>query len=176
MIAAADPVTFRRYHATDYSSVASLWTRINRELAPVGMERLFEQYIAMTIDGELKLLLEVFSEAKRNAFWVVESANQIVGSFGIEGRSANDTELRRMYLDEGYRGSGIAQRMLDCAQAEARALGFTTMIVSTAQIQKAADRFYRKSGFRLIRTEVAETMTAKQAGGGLTRFHFEKAL
>ena len=63
---AADPVTFRRYHATDYSSVASLWTRINRELAPVGMERLFEQYIAMTIDGELKQLLEVFSAAKRS--------------------------------------------------------------------------------------------------------------
>jgi len=81
-----------------------------------------------------------------------------------------------MYLDEGYRGSGIAQRMLDFAQAEARARGFTKMILSTAEIQKAADRFYRKSGFRLIRTEVADNMTAKQAGGGLTRFHFEKAL
>jgi GNAT superfamily N-acetyltransferase len=170
------PVTFRRYQATDYNSVASLWTRINRELAPAGMEKLFEQYIALTIDGELKQLPEVFSGAKRNAFWVVENANQIVGSFGIESRGAGDTELRRMYLDRGYRGSGIAQRMLDCAEAEARSLGFTKMIVSTARIQKAADRFYRKSGFRQIRTEIAETMTAKQAGGGLTRFHFEKAL
>jgi GNAT superfamily N-acetyltransferase len=80
-----------------------------------------------------------------------------------------------MYLDRGYRGLGIAQRMLDCA-AEARALGFTRMMVSTAQIQKAADRFYRKSGFRRIRTEVADQMTAKQAGGGLTRFYFEKVL
>jgi len=176
MIVMAHPVTFRRYQATDYSSVASLWTRINRELAPAGMEKLFEQYIAMTIDGELKQLLKVFSEAKRNAFWVVESANELVGSFGIQSRSVNDTELRRMYLDEGYRGLGIAQRMLDFAQAEARALGFTKMILSTAQIQKAADRFYRKSGFRQIRTEVAEKMTAKQAGGGLTRFHFEKVL
>jgi GNAT superfamily N-acetyltransferase len=81
-----------------------------------------------------------------------------------------------MYLDEGYRGSGIAQRMLEFALAEARARGFTKMILSTAQIQKAADRFYRKSGFRLIATEVADQMTAKQAGGGLTRFHFEKEL
>src|SRR5882724_2591002 len=103
MIVMAHSVTFRRYQAADYNSVASLWTRINRELAPVGMEQLFEQYIAMTIDGELKQLLEVFSKAKRNAFWVVESANEIVGSFGIEGRSVDDTELRRMYLDEGYR-------------------------------------------------------------------------
>lgn len=172
----AHPVTFRRYQATDYDSVASLWTRINRELAPVGMEKLFEQYIATTINGELKELVEIFSEAKRNAFWVVESADEIVGTFGIESRSVDDTELRRMYLDQGYRGSGIAQRMLDCAQAEARALGFTKMILSTAQIQEAADRFYRRSGFLHVRSEVAEMMTTKQAGGGLTRFYFEKAL
>jgi putative acetyltransferase len=172
----AHPVTFRRYRETDYGPVASLWTRINRELAPAGMEELFEQYIATSIDGELKRVAEVFSEARRNAFWVVEGANQIVGSFGIESRSVSDTELRRMYLDEGFRGSGIAQRMLDFAQAEARALGFTKMILSTAQIQKAADRFYRRSGFIQIRMEVAEAMTTKQAGGGLTRFYFEKAL
>ncbi len=176
MTVAADPVIFRNYRATDYRPVAALWTRINRELAPAGMEERFEQYIAMTIDGELNQLLTVFSDAKRNAFWVVESPDGIVGSFGIEGRSDSDTELRRMYLDEGYRGLGIAQRMLDCAQAEARARGFTRMIVSTAQIQKAADRFYRKSGFRQIRTELAEEMTAKQAGGGMIRFHFEKDL
>ena len=35
-IVMAHPVTVRRYQATD-------WTRINRELAPVGMEKLFEQ-------------------------------------------------------------------------------------------------------------------------------------
>ena len=50
------------------------------------------------------------------------------------------------------------------------------MILSTAQIQRAAERFYRKSGFIEIETEVAETMTTKQVGGGLTRFHFEKVL
>ena len=176
MVDVAHPVTFRRYQATDYGAVASLWTRINRELAPAGMEELFERYIATTIDGELKQLLEVFSAAKRNAFWVVESANEIVGSFGIESHGAGDTELRRMYLDKAYRGRGIAQRMLDYAQAEARALGFRRMILSTAQIQEAAVSFYRKSGFRHIRTEVAENMNPKQAGGGLTRFHFEREL
>jgi GNAT superfamily N-acetyltransferase len=176
MIVTAHPVAFRRYQATDYDSVASLWARINRELAPAGMEELFERYIAVIIDGELKPLLEVFSEAKRSAFWVVESAGQIIGCLGIESRGAGDTELRRMYLDKAYRGHGIAQRMLDHAQAEARALGFTKMILSTATIQRAAVEFYRKSGFVHIRTEVAEAMNPKQAGGGLTRFHFEKAL
>ena len=179
VIDTARPISFRRYQAADYDAVASLWTRINRELAPIGMEEIFERYIAMTIDEELKQLLEIFSEARRSAFWVVEcpdTPDKIVGSFGIESRSGSDTELRRMYLDQDYRGLGIAQRMLEYAQTKARALGFTKITLSTAQIQKAADRFYRKSGFQQIRTEVAETMTAKQAGGGLTRFHFEKVL
>ena len=176
MIGPARSINFRKYRTADFDPVAALWTRINRELAPAGMEELFERYIAMTLDDELARLPEVFSEAKRNHFWVVEDHTKIVGSFGIESRSASDTELRRMYLDGDYRGLGIAQRMLDCAEAKARQLGFTKMLVSTAQIQKAADRFYRKNGFRLIRTEVADIMTAKQAGGGFTRFHFEKAL
>ena len=172
----SDLVTFRAYRLADYDAVASLWTRINRELAPIGMEALMEQYIAASIEGELKQLSDVFSEARRNAFWVVESADGIVGSFGIESRNVTDTELRRMYLDKEYRGSGVAQRMLDFAQTSARALGFTKMILSSAQIQEAAVSFYRKSGFRQTRSEVAEVMTTKQAGGGLTRFHFEKAL
>ena len=169
-------VSFRAYESADYDLVSALWARINRELAPRGMEELFEQYIATTIDGELKQLCEVFSETKRNAFWVVEGTDGIVGSFGIESRSETDTELRRMYLDRAHRGLGVAQRMLNHAQDRARALGFTKMIVSTAQIQKAADKFYRRNGFRQIRVEIAETMTTKQAGGGLTRFHFEKRL
>jgi N-acetylglutamate synthase-like GNAT family acetyltransferase len=172
----ADPVTFRRYRIADYDAVAALWTRINRELAPSGMEEMFERYIATIIDGELKQLTEVFSDTKRNAFWVVESADEIVGCFGIESHGADDTELRRMYLDKPYRGGGNAQRMLDYAQGEARALGFTKMILSTAEIQRSALRFYRKSGFREVRTETAEAMNPKQAGGGLTRYHFEKVL
>jgi hypothetical protein len=37
------PIAFRWYLAADYDPVASLWTRINRELAPVGMEEIFER-------------------------------------------------------------------------------------------------------------------------------------
>jgi GNAT superfamily N-acetyltransferase len=172
----SDFVIFRTYRLADYETVAALWTRINRELAPIGMEKLMEQYIAASIDGELKQLADVFSEARRNAFWVVENTNDIIGTFGIESRNVTDTELRRMYLDRGYRGSAIAERMLDFAEARARAFGFTKMVLSTAQIQHAAVKFYRKNGFRQTRSEVAEVMTTKQAGGGLTRFHFEKAL
>jgi GNAT superfamily N-acetyltransferase len=176
MVGSETSVVFRSYQISDFDQVAALWSRINRELAPAGMEELFEQYIATTISGELADLPSAFSEAKRNAFWVVESQGSIVGCFGIEGRNETNTELRRMYLDRGYRGSGVANRMLDVAEKRARALGYTKMLLSTAEIQRAADRFYRRNGYRQVRVEVAQAMTTKQAGGGLTRFHFEKDL
>jgi GNAT superfamily N-acetyltransferase len=169
-------VVFRPYQSSDYDQVAALWSRINRELTPAGMEKLFEQYIASTIKDELMHLTEVFSDAKRNAFWVVDRQGAIVGCFGIESHSETNTELRRMYLEPEFRGTGIAKRMLKCAEERARSLGFRKMLLSTAQIQRAADRFYRRNGFRQVRLEVAEAMTTKQAGGGLTRYYFEKDL
>jgi GNAT superfamily N-acetyltransferase len=81
-----------------------------------------------------------------------------------------------MYLDQRYRGRGIAQRMLRCAEMRARELGFAKLILSTAEVQKAAISFYHKSGYSLVRTERADSMSTKTVGGGLTRFHFEKVL
>ena len=172
-------VGFRPYQASDFQAVAALWTRVNRELAPAGMEGRFEQYIATTIEGELSHLLEIFSHARRNAFWVVELADgsrRIVGTFGIECHNDDTTELRRMYIDAGWRGRGLAQRMLSTAEEMARELGFSRIIVSTADVQRAALRFYTKSEFKCVRSEIAEAMTVKQAGGGLLRHHFEKVL
>jgi GNAT superfamily N-acetyltransferase len=169
-------VTIRAYGQGDYDEVGALWTRINRELAPPDMRELFEQYIATAITGELRQLETIFSQAKQNAFWVVEAGAKLIGTFGIESRSKDCTELRRMYLDRDHRSSGIAQRMLKYAESRAAEFGFSKMILSTAEIQKAAIRFYIKCGYRLVRTEVADAMSPKTVGGGLTRLHFEKHL
>jgi putative acetyltransferase len=170
------PVTIRAYEVSDYEAVVALFARINRELAPPDMRERFEEYITASINGELSHLRDIFSEAKRNAFWVVAIDEKIVGMFGIESRSDNSTELRRMYLDRSYRGRGIAQRMLQCAEARARVLGFSKLILSTAEVQEAALAFYRKCGYQLVRTELADTMSSKTVGGGIKRFHFEKTM
>jgi GNAT superfamily N-acetyltransferase len=170
------PESIRAYRSADREQVAALWARINRELASADLREAFEQYIAGPLAEELRRLQEVFSPAKRNAFWVVTLDDEIIGTFGIESRGRDTTELRRMYLDRRHRGTGIAQRMLEQAESRARALGFATMILSTAEIQRAALTFYRKNGYRLVKTEVAETMSVRTVGGGLKRFHFEKPL
>jgi putative acetyltransferase len=176
MAAFKEMIAIRAYDVADFEQVVSLFIRINRELAPAHMREQFERYIAIGIDGELKQLPDLFSAARRNAFWVVEAGGLIVGMLGIESCGANRTELRRMYLDKPYRGRGLAQRMLASAEARAREFGFTKMVLSTAEVQSAAITFYRKSGYHLVKTELASTMSSKTVGGGLTRFYFEKQL
>ena len=166
----------RAYRQGDYEQVAELWARINRELAPTDMIDQFEQYIATALSGELQQLQNIFSEAKRSAFWVVGIDEEIIGTFGIESRSQDTIELRRMYLDRRHRGRGIAQRMLLCAESRARDLAYSKQILSTAEIQRAAIKFYGTSGYCLVKTEVADTMPTKTVGGGLKRFHFEKPI
>jgi len=170
------PAIIRAYENADHAQVVDLFIRINQELAPPEMREQFEQYIQTSIDGEMSRLCDIFSENRRNGFWVVETGDQIIGMFGIESRGDDRTELRRMYLDRRHRGRGIAQRMLQCAETRARKLGFAKLILSTAEVQKAAITFYRKSGYRLVRSERAEAMSTKTVGGGLTRFHYEKVL
>jgi putative acetyltransferase len=176
MVISAKPAIIRAYEDADYGQVVDLFIRINRELAPPEMRERFEEYILTSINGEMSELRDIFSETKRNAFWIVETGEKIIGMFGIEGRSNESTELRRMYLDRHHRGRGIAQRVLQCAETRARELGFSKLILSTAEVQEAAIAFYRKSGYRLVRSERADTMSIKTVGGGLTRFHFEKVL
>jgi GNAT superfamily N-acetyltransferase len=176
MVTSDKPATIRAYENADYAQVVDLFVRINRELAPPDMREQFELYIQTSIDGEMSRLLDIFSETKRSAFWVVERGDQIIGMFGIESRSDDSTELRRMYLDRRHRGRGIAERMLQCAETRARELGFAKLILSSAEVQKAAITFYRKSGYRPVKSERADTMSTKTVGGGLTRFHFEKVL
>jgi RimJ/RimL family protein N-acetyltransferase len=166
------PATIRAYAGTDQAKVFDLFARINRELAPAAMREQFEEYISTSIREELSRLLDIFSAARRNAFWVVEAEGQIIGMFGIERRDNASTELRRMYLDRPYRGQGIAQGMLRCAETRARELGFSKLMLSTAEVQKAAIAFHRKSGYMLVRRETADAMSTKTVGGGLTRFHF----
>src|SRR5690349_17768748 len=82
-------VVSRRCRASDYDQMAALWSRINRELAPVGMEELFEQYIATTISGGLVHLLEVFSEAKKKD-WPLAPVVERVQRNGVEWLCLSD--------------------------------------------------------------------------------------
>lgn len=56
-------------------------------------------------------------------------------------------EVKRMYVVPAMRGRGIARRLLDRLEHEARALGLDRLVLETGTRQHAAIALYRRAGF-----------------------------
>jgi len=57
-------------------------------------------------------------------------------------------EIKRLYVQQLYRGVGIAKAMLLALEEYAAAQGFETLYLDTKQDLQAAVRFYEGSGYR----------------------------
>jgi len=84
-------------------------------------------------------------------FKVIDHDGAVIGSYGLFRVSAQTCELRKMYLDRAHRGKGWGRRMMEDAFREARALGFTEMVLETNTCLKEALQLYRASGFEEVR-------------------------
>ncbi len=63
-----------------------------------------------------------------------------------------DVELKRIYTLSRFHGSGIAQRLLDPAVAQARTLGAPRLLLGVHAQNYRALRFYHRTGFRPVGT------------------------
>ena len=168
--------SFEIYDETYFAEVSALWSRINRELAPADMREQFEQYIENSINDELAQADKAYPQGEGSALWIVRQAGTIIGTFGVQRVTGTDVELRRMYIDSQYRGQGLSRRMLTHAEEHARQQGFHRMILSTAELQEAAVKFYDKSGYELTKIETAGAMSNKTVGNNVRRRHYQKIL
>lgn len=100
-----------------------------------------------TTDADLKDI-EQFYLARGGAFRVLEAENgAIIGAYGLYPMGEESCELRKMYLRRDYRGQGLGRRLLDDALAEARRLGFKSVVLETASVLKEAIALYESYGF-----------------------------
>ena len=168
-------VAIRRYADADHAAVRDLFIRVNRELAPADFRAAFESYIERSLTEEIDRLADYYA-TKQGAFFVAYDDDTFAGMFGLEGLGTPSAELRRMYLDKAFRGTGLARAMLERAEETCRHAGTPVLTLSTSELQQAALAFYRKSGYRLVREETAAAQTNKTVGGDVRRYYFEKTL
>jgi GNAT superfamily N-acetyltransferase len=109
-------------------------------------------------------------------FWVAVWDGEIVEMFGLEAATPGSLELRRMYVDPSARRGGIASLMLRFVEDECRRLAIRKIELSTSELQPAAIELYKRAGFQLLREVIAMDASNKTIGGGIRRFHFEKAI
>ena len=168
-------VAIRRYADADHAAVRDLFIRVNRELAPPDHRAAFESYIARSLTEEIDRLAEYYS-ARDGVFFVVHEGEMFAGMFGLEGLGTPAAELRRMYLDQAFRGRGLARAMLQFAEDTCRRANTPVLTLSTSELQQAALAFYRRSGYRLVREETAAAQTNKTVAGNIRRYYFDKTL
>jgi GNAT superfamily N-acetyltransferase len=166
----------REYSNSDLDDVRSLFVRVNRELAPDHLKQTFELYIATALREEIDILPQYYDQARGRSFWIGTVDGVFCGNFGLEPAVDSAIELRRMYIDNRFRGNGLGRWMLRQAESISRGLGWKTMLLSTSELQVAALSLYKSTGFELIGENCVTTTTSRTIGGGVRRFYFKKSL
>jgi putative acetyltransferase len=83
----------------------------------------------------------------RGAFVVAYDAEMPVGCGAVRTIDAGVAEIKRMYVLPTVRGRGIARRMLEVLENEARAIGIQKLMLETGTRQPEAIALYSKTGY-----------------------------
>lgn len=86
-----------------------------------------------------------------------------------------DDELEQFYVDAAARGGGVAQRLIQAAEAALAARGVDRAWLACAIGNERAARFYRKAGWTLARTEM-DPLETPEGPFELAVWRFEKDL
>ncbi|MBX9699924.1 MAG: GNAT family N-acetyltransferase, partial [Acetobacteraceae bacterium] len=105
----------------------------------------------LDVDGEMpemRALATHFTGAG-GALWAAEQEGRLVGMVAARPLRDGDAawEICRMYVDAAARGGGLAGRLLDTAEAHARAAGAQRLVLWTDTRFTRAHGFYEKRGY-----------------------------
>lgn len=88
--------------------------------------------------------------ADMTAFFVAYVDGMPAGCGGLRKLSADDSEIKRMYVTPAYRGTGIAVAVLATLEAFGSERGWSRLVLETGTLQPDAVRFYEREGFSRI--------------------------
>lgn len=106
--------------------------------------------VVFDVDAELPELhgLASWFGAADGTVWLAEAEGRALGMVGTRPLGSDAAwEIAKMYLDRQARGSGLAQELIDTAEAHARAHGAQRMVLWTDTRFAAAHRFYEKRSY-----------------------------
>jgi ribosomal protein S18 acetylase RimI-like enzyme len=120
-------------------------------------KQLFRRYI-QSLDFELNFqdvdreLNEIATEYNypTGALLLVYDGDKAIACAGIRKIDPQIAELKRMFVDAGYRGLQLGQQLLQMAIDEARQLGYHSIRLDTVPTMLAAIKLYQSFGFREI--------------------------
>ncbi|TPE46076.1 GNAT family N-acetyltransferase [Pontibacter mangrovi] len=102
-------------------------------------------------DGEEHAFFAQFNKLDKIQHVVVAYQDGVAAGCGaIKAYTPTIAEVKRMFVEERYRGQGIATRVLAELELWAHESGYTSCILETGIKQTEAIRLYQKSGYTII--------------------------
>jgi GNAT superfamily N-acetyltransferase len=83
-------------------------------------------------------------------FYVAFDGDRPVGTGALRGIDAEHGEVKRMYVDPEYRGSGVSTQILRTLEDDARGRGWNRVVLETGDTMLPAQRFYARNGYEPI--------------------------
>jgi GNAT superfamily N-acetyltransferase len=124
--------------AVDFADGRALFTDY---AASLGVDLTFQDFA-----GELRDLQRMYG-APSGCLLLARSAQATIGCIGVRALSGHDCEMKRLYVRDVARGSGLGRTLALRAIDWARAAGYQRMCLDTLADMSAAQRLYAQLGF-----------------------------
>ncbi len=82
------------------------------------------------------------------AFWVWFDGDAVIGTVGVRKLTAQDCELKSLYVLEKHHGKGFGRRLLAIAMGYAQQAGYRKMYLDSLSTSTRALKLYREAGFK----------------------------
>jgi ribosomal protein S18 acetylase RimI-like enzyme len=86
----------------------------------------------------------------RGALLLAEEHGQAAGCIALRECDATTCEMKRLFVREQFRGSGLGRRLAEAILDQARSIGYRRIRLDTLPQMGAAHRLYESMGFREI--------------------------
>ncbi len=78
--------------------------------------------------------------------------DKVAGCVALRRYDENQAELKRLYIRNGYRGLGISKVLINQIINDAKAIGYTNILLDTLNTMKPAMNLYKSLGFKEIKS------------------------
>ena len=118
---------------------------------------LFEEYaVALGVDLRFQNFSEELSNLPKmygppgGCLFLACANEKTVGCVAVRNQSDTTCEMKRLYVQPEYRGTGLGRRLAEIAIRTARRLGYARMVLDTLPSMVEAQPLYESLGFREV--------------------------
>ena len=159
-------IKIRSFETQDADSVRSLFSQGLMDFAQ-GSEREVGGYVQESLSDDLADINASYMDDPANHFWVADEDGVVKGMVGVQWRSDEEAELRRMSVSSTARRQGVGLMLLETVEGFCRDRGHRRIILTTVTLLEPAIAMYQRFGFQL---------TGEESYGRISAQHFAKEL